>query len=185
VVRDCSEIHVHNFNAVSRARVLAKDNSNDLALLATEIRTEHVPKWRLASRQGEEVVVFGFPLAGILASGGNATTGNITALTGLQDDSRFVQISAPIQPGNSGGPVFNKKGEVIGVVVAKLNEIKAAAILNDFPQNINFAIKSSVASIFLSSYGIALRDEQQSQPMQTADIVDAAKGFTVFIECKK
>jgi hypothetical protein len=74
---------------------------------------------------------------------------------------------------------------VIGVVVAKLNEIKAAAILNDFPQNINFAIKSSVASIFLSSYGIALRDEQQSQPMQTADIVDAAKAFTVFIECKK
>jgi hypothetical protein len=109
VVRDCSEIHVHNFNAVSRARVLAHDNSNDLALLATEIRTEHIPKWRLASRQGEEVVVFGFPLAGILASGGNATTGNITALTGLQDDSRFVQISAPIQPGNSGGLSLTKR----------------------------------------------------------------------------
>jgi S1-C subfamily serine protease len=72
-------------------------------------------------------VVYGFPLTGALASGGNVTTGNITALAGLGDDSRFLQISAPVQPGNSGGPLLDRNGSVVGIVVSKLNALGVAS----------------------------------------------------------
>ncbi len=100
-------------------------------------------------RQGEDIVVYGFPLPGVLSSGGNVSTGNVTALTGLGDDSRFLQISAPVQPGNGGGPLLDRSGNVVGVVVSKLNALSVASATGDVPQNVNFAIKASVALAFL------------------------------------
>jgi S1-C subfamily serine protease len=100
---------------------------------------------RASARLGEEIVVYGFPLAGLLASSGNVTTGNITALAGLGDDIRFLQISAPVQPGNSGGPVLDRNGNIVGIVVSKLDAIKTAIATQDIPQNVNFAIKLRVA----------------------------------------
>ena len=96
--------------------------------------------------KGEQIVIYGFPLAGALASTGNLATGIVSALAGLGDDTSKLQISAPIQPGNSGGPVLDQSGHVIGVVVSKLNAIKAASITGDIPQNVNFAIKTGVVT---------------------------------------
>ena len=102
VVRGCEDISIVTDGQSRPARVLARDEKNDLALLSTDLQPARAADWRLRVRQGEDVVVYGFPLTGALASGGNVTTGIVTALAGLADDSRFLQVSAPVQPGNSG-----------------------------------------------------------------------------------
>ncbi|MGB8842472.1 MAG: trypsin-like peptidase domain-containing protein, partial [Aliidongia sp.] len=121
------------------ARVLARDAANDLALLKVDFASDHVATLRRGARIGEEIAAFGYPLQGTLSSGGNFTVGNVSALAGLKNDSRHIQISAPIQPGNSGGPVVDQCGNVIGVVVsALLTHNKGTA------QNANFAISTNV-----------------------------------------
>ncbi|MFX4941208.1 serine protease, partial [Acinetobacter baumannii] len=89
---------------------------------------------RMGVRLGEGVAVFGYPLSGMLSTSGNFTLGNVTALSGLGDDSRYFQISAPVQPGNSGGPLVDANGNLIGVVTSKLNALKVMVATNgDIP----------------------------------------------------
>jgi TPR repeat protein len=194
VVQECRQISVNTEGHSSAAEILAKDERNDLALLATGLRPARAVNWRLQVRQGEDIIVYGFPLTGVLASGGNVATGIVTALAGLADDSRFLQISAPVQPGNSGGPLLDRNGAVVGIVVAKLNALRVAAAIGDIPQNVNFAIKASVASAFLDAQRL-LRGEAFDGPRQahsesagavtlsTPDIAERAKSFTVQVIC--
>jgi trypsin-like peptidase len=137
VVRGCREIGVTMEGQRVAARILATDQKNDLALLATNLHPTRAANWRLKVRQGEDIVVYGFPLTGALSSGGNVTTGNITALAGLADDSRFLQISAPVQPGNSGGPLLDRNGSVVGIVVSKLNALGVASATGDLRTSIS------------------------------------------------
>jgi tetratricopeptide (TPR) repeat protein len=88
VVEGCKQITVDG----KAARLLAKDGQNDIALLATDIHPAVWAKWRLSVLQGEDIVLYGFPLAGVLASGGNISTGIVTALAGLRDDSLFCKF---------------------------------------------------------------------------------------------
>ena len=129
VVKDCLEIRVGigsgNFEVGS---LVAKDLTNDLALLKVNAKPSKVGALRFGVRVGENVEAFGYPLSQVLATSGNFTTGSVTALAGLGDDSRFYQISAPVQPGNSGGPLLDENGNLVGIVTSKLNvwsEIKS------------------------------------------------------------
>src|ERR1039458_2293039 len=72
------------------------------------------------------------------------TPGAISALAGIHNDIRFLQVTSPVQPGNSGGPLLDDSGNVIGVISSKLDALKIAGITGDIPQNVNFAIKSSL-----------------------------------------
>jgi serine protease Do len=185
VVSDCAVIEVNGPNGLVRARLVAKDSSNDLALLKTEITPLKVAAVRTGVRLGEAVAVFGYPLSGMLSTSGNFTLGNITALTGLSDDSRYFQISAPVQPGNSGGPLVDANGNLIGVVTAKLNALKVMVATNgDIPQNVNFAIKGSAASIFLESNGVAFATGGESTALQPADLAEHAKSMSVYVACR-
>jgi len=184
VVDDCRQISVNG----GTARLVARDGTNDLALLATDQHPVQWASWRVSVRQGEDVVAYGFPLSGILSSGGNVVTGNVTALAGLGDDSRFLQISAPVQPGNSGGPLFDRYGNVIGVVVAKLNALKIASATGDIPQNVNFAIKASVATAFLYAQRISTHDPYAgvataADPLSTPDVAARAQALAVQVLC--
>lgn len=165
------------------ARVIARDTENDLALLRTTAHPTAVAALRLSVRQGEAATAYGYPLPGLLASGGNMTEGNVTALSGIGDDSRLLQISAPVQPGNSGGPLLDAGGNVIGIVEGKLDAIKVASAIGDVPQNVNFAIKTAVVATFLDSNGIHYATGQLSTTRSPADIAEEAKHFTVPIEC--
>jgi S1-C subfamily serine protease len=129
--------------------------------------------------------VYGFPLAGLLASGGNATIGNITALAGLANDSRFLQISAPVQPGNSGGPLLDRSGNVVGVVVAKLNALDIASVTGDIPQNVNFAIKASVAVAFLDAQHVDHGDTEGGAVLTTPDVAERGKALTAQVICTR
>jgi len=165
------------------ARIVAKDAVNDLALLETETRPARFATIRPTARLGEAVAVFGFPLARVLASSGNFTLGNITALAGIGDDTRFLQISAPVQPGNSGGPLLDESGNVIGVVTSKLNALKTIAATGDVTQNVNFAIRASALTAFLESRRITGASETKTVKLSPPDLADEANAMSVQVIC--
>jgi hypothetical protein len=131
------------------------------------------------------VVAMGYPLSGLLATGAKLTVGNVSALAGLGDDSRFIQISAPVQPGNSGGPLLDTSGHLVGIVTQKLNVLRVAPLVGgDIAQNVNFALKTQVARTFLDSKGIAYQRAPSEQQLSPADVGEMARPFTVFVECR-
>jgi S1-C subfamily serine protease len=182
VVDGCTTIFVKSSGGQPGvAQVIAVDQNDDLALLKLERRAESTAAFRIGRpiRAGESAVVFGFPLSQLLASTGNATAGIVTALAGPLDDPHQIQISAPVQPGNSGGPVLDGSGYLIGVVVSKLS-----LVLGDVPQNVNFAIKASTAANFLDARGIAYKSAAGEKELPIPEIVAQARDFSVQVLCQ-
>jgi hypothetical protein len=167
--------------------VVSKNVKADLALLKEEYTPSAVAVFRsgAAPRLGDAIVAFGFPLPGILSSEGNVSTGILSATSGLQDDIRFVQISAPVQPGNSGGPIFDSSGHVLGVVVGKLDALQVARTTGDVPQNVNFAVHWSEVRSFLQEEGIQYKKEPSLRAMSTRDIAALASKISVTIQCAR
>ena len=141
VIDGCSAIFVRYPDyRVEAAYIASRDETNDLALLTTEMNNRGVATFAVGPRVGQQVATYGFPLSGILSSSGNFTLGNVTSLTGMKDDTRILQTSVPIQPGNSGGPLMNMSGSVVGVMEAELRATVMIAATDAIPQGVNFAI---------------------------------------------
>jgi S1-C subfamily serine protease len=186
VVENCSSISVALNGEISQsARLVTSDSKNDLALLTTTgFKPSAVATMRLGVRLGESIFVYGFPLAGLLASSGNFTIGSVTAVAGLGDDTTMLQVSAPVQPGNSGGPVFDQHGNVVGVVVSKLNALRIAKVTSgDIPQNVNFAIKSLIAMSFLESGNVSASATASTTKLEAPQIAERARAFTAQVRC--
>jgi S1-C subfamily serine protease len=168
------------------ATIVVRDAVNDLALLKA-----HAEHWRNAAtfgdssglRPGESVVAAGYPYPGLLGSEMSVTTGSLTALAGVHDDSRLIEMSAPVQPGNSGGPLLDEHGNVIGVVEARLKSGAFALISGTAPENVNFAIKAAVAESFLDAHHVPHAGPGAGPAESAADVAAAARVFTVQIEC--
>ncbi len=185
VVANCLSIRTSTNGAQSELSVIATDKNNDLAIVKLSQPRSRVAQFREGRtiRSGDGVVVVGFPLRGVLASEANVTTGTVSAMAGIGNDARFLQITAPVQPGNSGGPALDTNGHVVGVVVGKLNALAIAFATRDIPQNVNFAIKEAVAKAFLDSHSIRYEVASSRKQLEAADIGEMAKQFTVFLEC--
>jgi hypothetical protein len=166
--------------------LIARDEKNDLAVVRSKTPISSVTNFRAGApvRAGDAVVALGYPLSGVLATAANLSVGNVSALAGLGDDSRYLQISAPVQPGNSGGPLLDASGHLVGIVTAKLNAVRIARFTGDIPQNVNFALKGEVARTFLDSKGIAYQTARSEQQLSPADVGEIARPFTVKIECE-
>jgi S1-C subfamily serine protease len=166
-------------------QVISRNPASDLALVKANVKPEQIAVFRSgpAPRIGDTVVTFGYPLQGILSSEGNVATGIISATTGLQNDIRFVQISAPVQPGNSGGPVFDTSGHVIGVVVAKLDALRVAQFTGDVPQNVNFAVHWSEVRALLDDQGIRYKKLPSLQAIGTRSIAQTGEEISVTLDC--
>jgi S1-C subfamily serine protease len=189
VVNECTKpIQVRPPKRASfTATLYGRDETNDLALLRTEMNNESTASFRIRFRLGERVAAYGFPYAGILSSSGNFTLGNVTAESGMKDDTRFLQISAPIQPGNSGGPLLDMAGSVVGVVVSQLNATRMMQLEGSIPQNVNFAIRAPIITNFLSVKGVSPKvtpGAALNQKLPEADVAEIAKQFTVQVYCK-
>jgi S1-C subfamily serine protease len=111
------------------------------------------------------------------------TTGIISALSGLRNDRRTIQITAPVQPGNSGGPLLGDNGSVVGVVVSKLNAVKMAEITGDIPQNVNFAVSLGTVQSFLNSNNVPYELDDNSATKPPTEIAAEASHYTVLLEC--
>lgn len=129
---------------IIQASVVLRDPINDLVLLKALDAAKLPPALPLANEQaqlGASVFTIGYPHPLIMGTAPKLTTGNITATRGLRDDPRTYQISLPIQGGNSGGPLLNMRGEVIGITTTKLDALWTYLATGDLPQNVNYAIK--------------------------------------------
>jgi len=187
VIERCSAVTVVPANGPPLiASVLVKDSTNDLAVLRTGLRLSDVARFREDKplRSGDPVVVVGFPLASLLSREANVTAGVVSAMAGIRGDQRYYQLTAPVQKGNSGGPLADMSGNVVGVVSSKLNAMKIAAQSGDLPQNINFAIKGDLTRKFLDDAQISYETAPATTPLSSADVGERIKRVTVFIECK-
>jgi S1-C subfamily serine protease len=188
VIRGCSTLKVRGDSGLQKtATVSALDPANDLALLRTEGAVAAIATFRAgaAPRPGDDVVAVGYPLSGLLADQVNVSTGSINALAGMYNDQRVLQMSAPVQPGSSGGPLFDAGGNVVGVVVTKLNAKVVAEAMGDIPQNVNFALKGAIARSFLDANAVRYEEAPTSAPRSNADVGEIGRRVTVLVECWK
>jgi len=185
VVRGCRFMRAQALGGVPvAASLVAKSERDDLALLKTGSKAAAIAPFRAVGvRLGDAVVLFGFPLQGALASSGNLTAGNVSALAGLRDDQRMLQISAPAQPGNSGGPLLDLRGRVAGVLLQSLDPVRIARETGTLPQNVNFAVKTSVVANFLEANEIQVPSGGAQADLSVADVAERARAFTVRIWC--
>ncbi|HET9004964.1 MAG TPA: trypsin-like peptidase domain-containing protein [Gemmatimonadaceae bacterium] len=188
VVRGCAAVKVRMAGGESRVAVVrALDQDDDLALLETRLPQGPAVSFRddPAVRPGDDVVAVGYPLNGLLADQVNVSTGTVNALAGLYNDLHVLQMSAPVQPGSSGGALFDASGNVVGVVVTKLNAKLVADETGDIPQNVNFAVKAAVARDFLKSQRVSVRTAPSSVRRSNADVGEIGRQVTVLVECWK
>ena len=167
--------------------VVFTDERNDLALVRARVTGVEPLRFREGEgiRPADGVVALGFPYAGLLATSPQVTTGAVSALAGIHDDSRVLQLTAPIQPGNSGGPLLDLSGNVVGVVSARINELAIAEATGTLPQNINFAIKSTIIREFLDAHRVDYLTSQSVTKIDPADVGEMATRSTVMLECYK
>jgi len=136
------------------ARVAGRDKENDLALLTVDnprSLPRPLPLQTSAANLGSEVFTIGFPHLDLMGRSPKVTEGIVSAQTGLQDDNRYYQISVPVQAGNSGGPLIDMDGRVIGVVTGKLNALAVFQRSGSMPENVNYAIKSKLITELLGN----------------------------------
>jgi S1-C subfamily serine protease len=166
------------------AKLLAVDHANDLAILKIDAVAQPLPIASSSSvKLGATVATIGFPNTSMQGLSPKFSKGEIASLTGALDDPRFFQISAPVQPGNSGGALFDETGSVVGIVSNKLNAKEALQQTGYLPENVNFAVKSSLLLTLIESLPEVAA--QLVPPTTTAgnfeEIVQRAKSAAVFI----
>ena len=160
------------------------DGGNDLALLKAEGKYTALPMTASrAIKLGAAVATVGFPNIGMQGFAPKLAKGEIASLSGPVDDARYFQISVPVQPGNSGGALVDGRGNVVGVVSAKLNAAAALAASGSLPENVNYAVKSSFLLGFLESVPNVANElkEPNTQEERFEDVVKSAERAAVLI----
>ena len=183
VIDKCKSIDVIHDDKSMVAEIISSNEMYDLGLLKVDYKNKvsiTISKKKLML--GQKIAASGFPLQFSDKPIINITFGNISALVGLLDNENQIQFTAPIQSGNSGGPLLNESGELTGVVVSKLNDKAFLEYTGEVPQNVNFAIKTEKVEEFLqdtkTSYDTTLIDKKYSNEeiasfaqMSTAKII--------------
>ncbi len=189
VIANCLDIRVTTDagSTPAPARLVANDARLDLALLDAAMRTPAYARFRDSQslHPGESLVATGFPLTGLVSPEMAVTTGSLTASSGMQGNAGVFQFSAPVQPGNSGGPVLDGSGRVVGITTSVMNGLALAALTGGaLPQNVNFATKSNVARDYLARLNTSLSERDgAAADMNAANVADKARAFTVKVEC--
>ena len=187
VVEGCSDISFQiRGEGATQASIISTNETADLALLKIEA-FEGLPAqfaYSSETKMGAELFVYGFPLTDDLSAQGNFTNGIVSATSGINDDMTQFQMTAPIQPGNSGGPVLNENGEIIGVVVATANQDFFRTQRGTDTQNINFAIHGAISKRFLDSNNISYEvSANEADSLSVADVASRAQEFTGILLC--
>jgi serine protease Do len=202
VVKDAKQIKVLLGETAVQAELLLKDSQNDIALLRLKAQAE-VESAAItilkgtkcltlgnsdSVRAGDSVYTIGFPLAGVLASSASVGQGVVSNAAGLDNDPRMFQISIPIQAGNSGSPLFDSFGRVVGIVTSTLNNSVLFKATGTLSQNVNFAIKSSYLRSILALIpsGQCLEEAvEHSQPLTARDIQERFSKSVVAIKATR
>jgi S1-C subfamily serine protease len=182
VIKGATYLEVVTPAGTHPATVLSVDDANDVALLKVDQPFDaHIPVGRSSEvRLGQSVATIGFPNIGIQGHSPKVTQGMISGENGVQNDIRMWQISVPIQPGNSGGPLLDEHGRLVGVVVASLS-LRAIQITGSVPQNVNYAIKGAYLEPLLNFHKVPVIQTASAAPGSFQDMVAAAQKASVLI----
>jgi S1-C subfamily serine protease len=187
VIDGCRELQVMRNEKPVVATLVATDPADDLAILRLPEPVADAAPLRgdIPVKPGEAVVVVGFPLQGLLSSQASVTAGIVSRLAGPHDDTHLLQITAPVQPGNSGSPLLDANGAVAGIVVAKLNGLRIVRRTGTIPENINFAVNAKYARALLDRSGVPYQTASADETLSTPAIAERALKFTVLVQCFK
>lgn len=195
VVSSCSEIFAgQSPGEHNKVRILKFDTFNDLALL--EIKPEQKidkvpmdPHWRIPTfRQkdpelGEEVLVAGFPFGTLFNENLKVSKGVVSATRGALGEDEIFQLDAAVQTGNSGGPVFDQNGNILGMIVAQLDKVRIAELTGSLPENMNYSIKSSTLVNFLKASGVVTSTFDNKESLSSKRVALVAGDYTAFVTC--
>jgi tripartite-type tricarboxylate transporter receptor subunit TctC/S1-C subfamily serine protease len=185
VVESAKSVVIRTANGKSYpAEVIRVDSANDLAILKAEGTFRALPVQNSQSvRRGDKVFTLGFPNTFLQGVEPKYTDGVISSLTGVRDKPNNYQISVAIQPGNSGGPLISSMGNVVGIVVSKLNVEAALKSAGAIPENVNYAVKSNYLLELISTLPsvrtamLAVRSKPVGDMSDLAVLAEAAVGL--------
>ncbi len=184
VIEGCTKLEAgFDPNHLSPADLISKDTVNDLALITAPIIAQGVAFRDRNVRLGESIMVAGFPYGDEFSSSIKVTTGIVSSTLGYADDAASFQLDAAVQPGNSGGPIFDKSGNVVGVVIATLDKLELANTSGSIPENSNFGIKASTVRTFLDGLDIPPKLARGGEAIDTELIAEESKAKTVMVTC--
>lgn len=167
------------------AKLIRADRANDLALLKTEYYSEPLSLLHTAElEKGAEVFTLGYPRLGVQGQEQKATFGRINSLSGLRGDIRLIQIDVPVQPGNSGGPLIDSTGNVVGVIAGTLNVFSTLSSSGSLPQNVNYAIKADYLAPLVDLVPAEdrnLQTKQQSEEKMSVLVRDAESSIVLVV----
>lgn len=201
VVNNCSTVKVgKSKNTKYIAEIINSDSFNDIALLqviqkdASELlkifEDKSVPSLETGLFRespvdlGEKILVAGYPFGDIFGDDLKVTGGLVSSKTGIGKNTSQFQIDAAVQIGNSGGPVYDENGNIIGIVVSQLNKIKVAQSTGSLPENVNYAINSNTINQFIISSKKEIKYSKKNKIVGTKDLAKIAQLQTVMIKCQ-
>jgi S1-C subfamily serine protease len=162
VVENAAKVKARLNEETVEAEIIAVDHPNDVALLKVHAKVDAAPIRPSAGVElGNQVFTIGFPNMLLQGTEPKFTEGTISSTSGMRDDPRQFQVSVQVQPGNSGGALFDENGNVVGLVVSKLDDIATTKLTGAVPQNVNYAVKSSYALPLLESLKVELMAEHR------------------------
>mgnify|MGYP006424197943 FL=1 len=201
VVQNCNRLTVgDSANKQVTAEVVNTDKSNDLALLklsslemASAKSKSLIQKLGIAVvplaangllrsddvRLGEKVLVAGYPFGDAFSNTIKVTSGIVSATRGAGDDSGQFQLDAAVQPGNSGGPIYDSSGNIVGVVISQLNKKTFGSLV----ENVNFGIKASTVRQFLVSSGLSSKKSERTKEKSTEQLAEIAQNQALMVMC--
>jgi len=173
VIQGCTSVALYHTGIKYPSSILASDRTNDIAILNSSKKSNQYFK---VNKDGpdllEEIFVAGYPLGLKVSNSLKVSGGRVSSLAGYGDNYANFQIDAAMNPGNSGGPIINKKGNVVGIAVAQLTDA----------QGFNFGIKSSTVSSFVNSNKIYFSSPNMTE-MSSRELSKLMNEATVFVEC--
>ena len=185
VVEMCQYILAVMDGDLLNVKVVASDITNDLIVGKVEELSNNnfLALSSDGAFLGDNVIVAGFPLAGTLSDNLKVTRGIVSSMSGLNNNYSEYQIDAAVQSGNSGGPLIDASGNVVGVVVAQLNKYKLLQEREIIPENVNFAVKSQNVGVFLSANNIDFISKDSKKVIQNRVVAKSAEDSTVMLLC--
>lgn len=195
VVANAKDINLRIGKVKLVAELVVQDRQNDLALLKVKYSGDAVADATLKSsiscasfapldnpKPGQTVFVLGYPLSGMLGSDVTVSQGIINSVVGIKDDPTHIQISVPIQPGNSGSPLFNEQGQIVGIVTSMLSNRLLLQTQGVVPQNVNFAVKAAYLKTLLGMTPNQPCREQQLGRLDAANVQGLLGSTVVAVE---
>ena len=183
VVGVCKKVKAYEDGKEIYLDILATDSVNDIGLVKGKFKnTQYLNIKTDGAELGEDIVAFGYPLSQTLSDSVKLTKGIVSSLSGLDNNYSQIQIDAAIQPGNSGGPVLNMNGQVIGVASAGLSKLYMAKKAAFIPENVNFAVAAPALTTFLKANKISV-GTSSSRTLSTKDLAKIGKPATIQLFC--